>query len=346
MQIDAAGASRLILCVSIGRTNDIMSLRTNLNKDVFQLLAHTQLLMALAVVVFPSILLGKGDRDLEVLKTVYEDFQATRSNYGQGSGTAKVIRERVGEVQDKTHVEFKYKDLSSRYDTYTINEKNTKKLKLKTVFTPQVDMYCDADAGVLQKPVIAVEEMFGKNMHPSIFNSFYGQSLDSWIKGTLKAGLEGRAIVSVEVDDLGRVHLTETMLHKDDSKSTVAELLIHTKDGYRIVSATCKSEAKTSGVRDFRTYNVDWVQYEGQWYVKSARYEADVKYLDDGDIDSVPVLRSSKVSRLVEIVKYVPNDKIEDLEFTLAGIASQGIYVRDKITGLAYVYGNETEVPK
>lgn len=150
----------------------------------------------------------------------------------------------------------------------------------------------------------------------------------------LKAGQDGRALVDVEIDSEGRIHLTETMLRENDKESIVAKLLIDTEDGFRIISATCKSKYE-SGAHDLRSYKVDWVKYKEQWYVKAARYESDLKYLDKG------YLKSFTKSTSVEIEKYVVTDNINDDEFSLVGMVNNGVYVRDKIAGLAYVFGNE-----
>jgi hypothetical protein len=284
---------------------------------------------------FSSILWGGVDQDLEILKTIYEGFQAAKFNYGQGLGTAKVVIDSSQEDHKENNViDFKYKDSSSRYDIYT-NDEDGKKLSRKKVITPKVGIWCNESHAIVQKPVIAVEEMFGQNMHPSIFNSFYGQSLDLWLKGVLKAGQEGRALVDVEIDSEGRIHLTETMLRENDKESIVAKLLIDTEDGFRIISATCQSRYE-SGAHDLRSYEVDWVKYKDQWYVKAARYDSDLKYLDRGS------LKSFTKSTSVEIEKYVVADNINDDEFSLAGMVNKGVYVRDKIAGVAYVFGNET----
>lgn len=295
-------------------------------------LCQSCILLTLVINGFSSILCGGVDQDLEILKTIYEAYQAAKCNYGQGLGIAKVVIDSSHEDhREKFVVDFKYKNSSSRYDMYS---EDGKKLLRKKAITPEVEIWCNEADAVIQKPVIAVEEMFGRNMHPSIFNSFYGQSLDLWLKGVLKAGQEGRALVDVEIDSEGRIHLTETMLRENDKDSTVAKLLIDTEDGFRIISATCKSKYE-SGAHDLRNYKVDWVKYKEQWYVKAARYESDLKYLDKGS------LKSFTKSISVEIEKYVVTDNINDDEFSLAGMANKGVYVRDKIAGIAYVLGNE-----
>jgi len=292
------------------------------------------ILLTLVINGFSSILCGEVDQDLEILKTIYEGYQATKRNYGQGLGIAKVVIDSSHEDHKENNIiEFKYKNSSSRYDIYSIDD-DGKKLQRKKAITPKVGIWCNESSAVIQKPVIAVEEMFGQNMHPSIFNSFYGQSLDRWLKGVLKAGQEGRALVDVEIDSEGRIHLTETMLRENDKDSTVAKLLIDTEDGFRIISATCQSKYE-SGAHDLRSYKVDWVKYKEQWYVKAARYDSDLKYLDKGS------LKSFKKSTSVEIEKYVVADNIDDDEFSLAGMVNKGVYVRDKIAGIAYVFGNE-----
>jgi len=299
-------------------------------------LCQSCILLTLVINGFSSILCGEVDQDLEILKTIYEGYQAAKCNYGQGLGIAKVVIDSSHEDhREKFIVDFKYKNLSSRYDIYSIDEDGKKlKLRRKKAITPQVEIWCNETDAIIEKPVISVETMFGKSMHPSIFNSFYGSSLDLWLKGVLKAGQEGRALVDVEIDSEGRIHLTETMLRENDKESTVAKLLIDTEDGFRIISATCKSKYE-SGAHDLRSYKVDWVKYKEQWYVKAARYETDRKYLDKG------YLKSFKISTSVEIEKYVVTDNINDDEFSLVGMANKGVYVRDKIAGIAYVLGNE-----
>jgi hypothetical protein len=124
------------------------------------------------------------------------------------------------------------------------------------------------------------------------------------------------------------------MLPENNKDSIVAKLLIDTEDGFRIISATCESRFE-SGRQDLRSYKVDWVKYEDQWYVKTARYDSDLKYFDNGH------LKPFKKSTSVEIEKYVVADNINDDEFSLIGMVNKGAYVRDKIMGLAYVFGNE-----
>jgi hypothetical protein len=296
-------------------------------------LCQSCILLTLVINGFSSILCGGVDQDLEILKTIYEGYQAAKCNYGQGLGIAKVVIDSSNEEEQEDYVvDFKYKNSSSRYDMYSEDGK----LLRKKAITPKVEIWCNETAAVIQKPVIAVEEMFGRYMDPSIFNSFYGSSLEGWLKGVLKAGKEGRALVDVEIDSDGRIHLTETMLRKNDKDSTVAKLLIDTEDGFRIISATCESRYE-SGEQDLRNYKVDWVKYKEQWYVKSARYDSDEKYLDDKGN-----LKSFTKSTSVEIKKYVVADNINDDEFSLARMANKGVYVRDKIAGVAYVFGNET----
>jgi len=297
-------------------------------------LCQSCILLTLVINGFSSILCGGVDQDLEILKTIYEGYQAAKCNYGQGLGIAKVVTDSSHEDHRENFiVDFKYKNSSSRYDIYTIDE-DGKKLSRKKAITPQVEIFCNENSAVIYKPVIAVEEMFGKNMHPSIFNSFYGGSLDGWLKGVIKAVQEGRALVDVELDSEGRIHLTETMLRENDKDSTVAKLLIDTEDGFRIISATLRSKYE-SGRQDFRNYKVDWVKYEDQWFVKAARYDSDLKYFDEGQ------WKPFQKSTSVEIEKYEVTDNINDDEFSLAGMVNKGVYVRDKIAGIAYVFGNE-----
>lgn len=205
-------------------------------------LCQSCILLTLVINGSSSILCGEVDQDLEILKTIYEGYQAAKCNYGQGLGIAKIVIDSSNEEEQENYVvDFKYKNSSSRYDIYSIDE-DGKKLQRKKAITPQVEIWCNETDAIMEKPVIAVEEMFGKNMHPSIFNSFYGQSLDFWLKGILKAGQEGRAWVDVEIDSEGCIHLTETMLPENDEESIVAKLLIDTEDEFRIISATCKED--------------------------------------------------------------------------------------------------------
>jgi len=276
---------------------------------------------------------GEVNRELEILESICEAYQKQKDSFGQGQGVANVVVESSYEGGREEHntVEFKYRESLSRYDLYLCDENGTKRLLHKKAVTPRVEIWTNGEDAIVEKPGLAVETMFGKNMHPSMFNSFYGQSLELWLNGVLKAGQEGRALVGVEIDKEGYLRLTETMLEENESDSIVAELVIDTKDGFRIISGKCSSIYE-SGRKDLRNYEVEWVKKEGQWYVKTAKYGFELRYNEEGEWKTINKTTS------VEIVKHEVVDNIDESEFSLAGMVEEGVYVRDKLAGLAYTY--------
>ena len=119
-------------------------------------LCQSCILLTLVINGFSSILYGEVDQDLEILKTIYEGYQATKRNYGQGLGIAKVVIDSSHEDHKENNIiDFKYKNSSSRYDIYSIDEDGKKlKLRRKKAITPKVSIWCNERNAIIQKPVI------------------------------------------------------------------------------------------------------------------------------------------------------------------------------------------------
>jgi hypothetical protein len=285
---------------------------------------------------------GELEAIIEAVAAAHEvEIRSIRQ--GRGLAHVRASEEIEGKPKDEVNyrVDFCFKGIKTRSDLFLQAGEASVKPHHVMAFSGETALRynCFANGALIKHPQdSAFRHEVGEDFHPQVFFSVYEKEIAKLLEAFARRDADK---VRVHIEENGVLKISkkfsrDVIYHGvSSSGEATAYVVLDPNRGYRALEVYIDEVGfQGPGSRDFVHVRIQWADYSKATYPKEVSYKAITKSPDRGPESN------RTIEKKIVIEKFHPDVKVNDEEFTLAGMGLKpGTRIDDEILGILYTYG-------